>query len=462
MSFLRHLFLSIFFGLGVTCTALGAGAVNFSFQPTQPLMEDVITIRLTGLNPEEQVQIDAAQKDELGRLWQSSATFLADKKGTVDLSKTAPLRGSYAGIDPMGLFWSMNLNSGEKQRSSFWHTTLTPMEINLTAKRDKGAPITGKVIRRIIKDEIHKIEIRDHGIVANLFLPAGKAPHPGIIVLGGSEGGIPNDAYVAQFANKGYAAFGLAYYRESGLPAHFSNIPLEYFRSAIDALKARPEVDSSNLAMVGSSVGGVAALLCASQYSDIHAVISIIGGPILFQSIDPDPAIKGIQSNFTSAGNPLPFVPVKAPELTPENLNTAYYLRVFLSSLFSTSDSLVEESTIVVEKTNGPILLIGASNDRLFGSAFLNAKAYSRLTVKKFPHFYDIINYDGVGHTLGAAGLPGTPTTINSQIIQPYGIGYEYGGNPIDTARAQTDSWKKIFEFLKRHVAEAKPTMSKS
>ncbi|MEO6054226.1 MAG: acyl-CoA thioester hydrolase/BAAT C-terminal domain-containing protein [Chthoniobacterales bacterium] len=456
MKLQRHSLFSIFLFLGIVSSSFASESPTFTFQPAQPLLEDVVTIRVTGLNPKERIQINAVQKDELGRSWQSYATFEADKKGVVDIGKVAPLAGSYSGVDPMGLFWSMYLNVLEKQRSSYWHTTLSPIEVTFTAKRSEGNAVTGKVIRRIIKDGIKKIEIRNNGVVGNLFLPAGKAQHHGIIVLGGSEGGIPNDAYVAQFANKGFAAFGLAYYRENGLPAHFANIPMEYFRNAIDALKAYPDVDSSHLAIVGSSTGGVAALLCASQYPDIKAVISIIGGAILFQSIDPDPSVKGIQSNFTLGGTPLPFVPVKSPELTPENLNTAYYLRIFLSSLFATSDNLVEQSTISVERINGPILLIGASNDRLFGSAFLNSKAYNRLTTKNFAHPYDVINYDGVGHTLGAAGLPGTPTTINSEIIEPYDIGYEYGGNPKDTARAQTDSWKKVFEFLKRYVTDAK------
>ncbi|MEO6847297.1 MAG: acyl-CoA thioester hydrolase/BAAT C-terminal domain-containing protein [Chthoniobacterales bacterium] len=441
----------------ISFCAKEAPTTEFSFHPSAPLIGEPITVHVNGLNPSEKIQITARLKDELGRIWQSNAFFEADKKGNLDLSKAAAVSGTYSGIDPMGLFWSMQLDPLEKQRSSYWHVSLAPIEVIFKGKRANGPLISGKIIRKISAEGVHKLEIHDHGIVANLFLPAKNEKHPAIIVLGGSEGGIPNDAYVAQFANQGYVALGLAYYKAAGLPSHFSNIPLEYFRNGIDWLKTRPEVDSSRLAIVGSSTGGIAALLCASQYPDLRAVISIIGGPILFQSIDTSSLDKASpQSNFTISGRALPFVPIISPDFTVENLNTAYYLRVFLGSLFASSDDLVQQATIPVEKTNGPILLIGACNDRLLGSSYLNAKAYSRLTEKKFPFPYSAINYEGTGHTLGAAGLPGTPTTINSEIIDPYGVGYEYGGNPKDTARAQTDSWKQVFSFLKEYLPESK------
>jgi dienelactone hydrolase len=448
-------FLLIFPLAAPAAPASKTSAAKFSFQPKTPLVSDAVVTQLSGLKPNEQVVIEASLKDELGRAWKSWATFAADKSGLIDLSKSAPLSGSYTGVDPMGLFWSMNLAKDEKVRSTYWHTSLTPIETTLTAKRESNGPVEGKIVRHIMKEGIIKVRIQDKGIVGNFFVPPGKGPFPGIIVLGGSEGGIPNDAYVAQFANMGFAALGLAYYRENGLPAHYANLPLEYFQSAIRWMQAKPDVNASRLAIAGSSTGGVTALLSAANYPEIRAAISVIGGSVIFQSLDPDPTQKSPQSPFTLGGKPLPFVPVQSPELTTENLNTAYYLRVFLGSLFAAQDNQVQDATIAVENINGPLLLIGADNDRLFGSGYLSARAYSRLTEKNFPYPYSLVNYQGAGHTLGAAGLPGTPTTINSEVIKPYGVSYAYGGNPKDTARAKADSWKRIAEFLKLNIVEA-------
>jgi len=43
----------------------------------------------------------------LGSTWESQATFLTDTEGSVDVSTQQPFSGTYAQVDPMGLFWSM-------------------------------------------------------------------------------------------------------------------------------------------------------------------------------------------------------------------------------------------------------------------------------------------------------------------------------------------------------------------
>jgi len=50
-----------------------------------------------------------------------------------------------------------------------------------------------------------------------LFLPAGKGPYAAVLVLGGSEGGVPQ-AKAEWLARHGYAALALAYFRYEGLP----------------------------------------------------------------------------------------------------------------------------------------------------------------------------------------------------------------------------------------------------
>ena len=71
------------------------------------IIGDTVNLRVTGLPPNNPITISAELIDRAGRIWRSSANFISTGRGEVDLSKQAPLASSYSGIDPLGLFWSM-------------------------------------------------------------------------------------------------------------------------------------------------------------------------------------------------------------------------------------------------------------------------------------------------------------------------------------------------------------------
>ena len=74
-----------------------------------------------------------------------------------------------------------------------------------------------------------KVEGKLHGV---LFLPNTQERHPGVLVVGGSEGGMPAHK-AAWLASRGYVALALAYFRYDGLPGQLEGIPLEYFGQAL-------------------------------------------------------------------------------------------------------------------------------------------------------------------------------------------------------------------------------------
>ncbi|TWJ24510.1 acyl-CoA thioester hydrolase/bile acid acetyltransferase-like protein [Micromonospora endolithica] len=71
-----------------------------------------VRIRVTGAEPGERVVVRAEAVDRAGVTWRSTASFAADGGGTVDLGADTPVDGSYRGMDAMGLFWSMEPESG--------------------------------------------------------------------------------------------------------------------------------------------------------------------------------------------------------------------------------------------------------------------------------------------------------------------------------------------------------------
>jgi hypothetical protein len=80
--------------------------------------------------------------------------------------------------------------------------------------------------------------LAEDGLLGVSFLPPGDGPHPAVIVLGGSEGGLPVRSAAPLLASHGYATLALAYFGLPGLSCGLINIPLEYFGRAIAHVRA--------------------------------------------------------------------------------------------------------------------------------------------------------------------------------------------------------------------------------
>jgi len=111
------------------------------------------------------------------------------------------------------------------------------------------------------------------GLAGKLFLPDEGDALSAVIVLGGSGGGIRE--YEARLlAEHGFAALALRYFSGPGLPLRLRHIPLEYFERAIHWLTRQPRCAGPNVAIVGSSRGGEAALLLGATYPQVRAIVA--------------------------------------------------------------------------------------------------------------------------------------------------------------------------------------------
>src|SRR5262245_52895766 len=79
---------------------------RFEIPNDDVLLDEVIPITVSGLPPQARVTVQLRGASGPQSQWASSATFQADESGRVDLTRTAPLKGSYKNVDAMGLFWS--------------------------------------------------------------------------------------------------------------------------------------------------------------------------------------------------------------------------------------------------------------------------------------------------------------------------------------------------------------------
>ena len=309
-----------------------------------------------------------------------------------------------------------------------------------------------------IDNIITENDIDSNGIRGKLFRPSDHEVRPGIIVLGGSGGGLGwADGVAHNLAGEGYVALALAYFRYGDLPRELVNIPLEYFQIAIDWMEDQKEINSDNLAVVGGSRGAELALILGATFSAVKAVIGY----------GPSSVVWGACGGITSIGKPAwiyknkPLLPIK----------TGFTLRVFyeyvkrglclvsrvpyratpLHTLALEDESAVKQAIISVEKIAGPILLISGDDDQMWPSTLMSEMIMDRLRKHDRPFVDKHMTYKGAGHAINLPDLPreAYPTKITHSLTH---IVYDLGGDPDINAQAGKKAWKEVVAFLKEHA----------
>jgi len=239
-------------------------------------------------------------------------------------------------------------------------------------------------------------------------------------------------------AERGYAALALAYFGLEHLPARLQEIPLEYFKRAIEWMCAQPSVEPSKIGLVGTSKGGEAALLVGATYGEIRAVVAYSPSHVVFQGIDEAWSdASASKSSWTLDGKPVPFVPFQIDNDYVERYG--FYLGLYLSSL--QDRQAVGRAVIPVERINGPILLVSGTEDAIWPSNTMCEQVVERLREREFAFPFQHLRYDGAGHLLAGPSrlAPASPIGASGMAI---------GGTASANAAARDDAWAKVCTFF--------------
>ena len=409
-----------FYGFG----PLPLSAQTLQVIPSRALIDEQVVIRASGLQPGERVSIQASLTDGDGNPWTAEAHFIANAEGEVDTSKQSPEKGSsYKDVSSMGLVWSMKPKSKETgiYRSA---KDLAPQLIDFRLLAE-GKQIAGAQFQQLFAAEgVHSEKVSGQ-IFGEFFVPAGAGPYPGVLVVGGSEGGVPSQK-AAWLASHGFAALALAYFRYGNLPRELAAIPLEYFGNALSWMRMRPEISVSRIAVVGTSRGGELALQLGSMYPDIKAVVAYVPANLRF------PACCGNTSvpyAWTWQGRPLTYALPR----------------------FARSPLAMMNAEIAVEHTHGPILVISGDDDGVWPSSTMTQSIVDRLKHSHFAFEVERLNYQHAGH------LAGRPTIVpdwHGEVRQPVsGREMNLGGNAKGDVESSLDAIPKVLRFLQAALA---------
>lgn len=112
-------------------------------------------------------------------------------------------------------------------------------------------------------------------LAAHFYLPEGTAPFPAVILCHGITSCKENYADIAQFLQgEGFAvlAYDCRGHGESG--GALDGGAWQDIGTILEYLKARPEVDTQRIALVGSSMGAHNALRAAAEYPLVRTVVA--------------------------------------------------------------------------------------------------------------------------------------------------------------------------------------------
>ncbi len=244
------------------------------------LADESFSIVIDGLNPRETYRVEMFLSDYYcinapmllahDGLWKSTATFVSDKNGIIDMSQTPSCSGSYEGISTMGLFFNAKplTNKKKKLPNSLSKIPLLDrffVEIKIMQGNTVIAERT--FTRHYMSSQISHQDIYGKYFQGRLFYDKKAIKAPALIIVSGSEGRIEKAQNIAQLlSSRGYICLAVAYFGLEGLPKHLERIPLECLVEAKDYLRQHPQVDSERIGIYGRSKGAELVLVEESTF----------------------------------------------------------------------------------------------------------------------------------------------------------------------------------------------------
>lgn len=445
-----------------------AAPINSDGQPrieaahAEALMFEDPALAVRGLVPAQPVTVEAELSDRAGVTWRSEGRFIADRRGTVDLATAESTGGTYRGVDPVGLLWSMRPVGQDE--ADFLARLATDPRHNVVPDLDRTQPFAirlavssdgqilarTEIVRSWLTAGVRVTEISEGAVRGVLYEPAGEPARSAIIILTGSGGGVDRD-WAPLLAGRGHTVLALGYFGYGDRPRAPAELPLEYFAEALQWLGSR--VGHDRIGMIGISRGTEAAFLTAAHYpTRVRALVAVAPGHLSTPGFHPQ---RGLDvSTWSLSGAPIPFAPFPPIDLarlasdysTPDrSLRQAQWYE----QMYRAPDA--ERFAIPVERMRSPLLMISGSDDAIWPSAFSGEKIVARLAVHDYPYPVRHLVIPGAGH-----GLWMSPNLVTTYAhLDFHGLARAFttsGGTPERNAAAARQAFEAADAFLRRHL----------
>ena len=432
----------------ILASTLSSSSFSVNGLTEESLVDDPIHLVIKGLHPNEEIDIVAQCKDSDNISWTSNTKFRADFSGKIDLSKRAPVKGSYSSIDPTGIIWSMRPTEGQAQCYYIRNEYL-----DFSLKIFRGSQLAfKKTIRRYVRAPNVKMTKVQEGVVGEFYYPDSGQKKTGIIVLGGSNGGISRQK-AQLLASHGHPALALGYFRAEGLPKTLEEMPLEYVINASKWLREHANCDK--VALLGTSRGAELVLLVGSYFPDeIDAIIAVVPSSVANNAIPNNEA-----SAWSYDGTPVPFIKGLKDELIQDLVHSkklpfhegSYEDPYEISEIFLAQKQIhpfeFTKAQIPVENIRASVLLLSAHDDKMWPSKFYCEQILNRL--KKNSSNIQVLHHSfaNAGHGISFPHYPSENLPYYHPVAHKW---FTLGGTMEGNARANQKAWSCILDFVQK------------
>lgn len=445
--------------------------MKFSITEPDAPVGTPLGLTIAECTPARQIDLTAALIDDTGETWRAEACLAADAGGCVDPATAPSLSGTYTGVDPIGLSWSMRPeNAGSRLQDLLYGNAkggltpdlgpLAPLEISLTARDPStGLEATERVIRRRLPRNV-----RQSGLPAPLYGLLFEPERPnggGVVVLGGSEGGV-NPGRAALLAASGFTTVCLAYFDYPGRPRAARDLELSYFHTCLEWLRRRPGI--GKVGLIGVSRGSEVAQLAAVKWPEavdalvlwvpshlVHNEIDLTGGK---DFMEPEGAM------WADEGTPVPGIAFTDRDRAENAALKADFATLKGRRYRSVYEHAwrqpeAEKFRIPIEEFGGPVLAVAGADDALW-PADIGAQRIVEAAHKANKDSLLRV-HPSAGHLIGTPGEP-RPYPYVMHWADGY-MGIEnglcaYGGTPEGAAIAASQSWSDKVAFLNEHLCQ--------
>uniref|UniRef100_A0A672YFJ3 Acyl-CoA thioesterase 19 n=1 Tax=Sphaeramia orbicularis TaxID=375764 RepID=A0A672YFJ3_9TELE len=400
--------------------------VKLSVYPSRGLVDEKFTVLVQKAPPGFQMTIHVLHQCEDGNSLEAFAHYTADACGTVNLSEDPSMGGTYSGVEPMGLIWSLKPVPGSKPGIRLSKKNVqTPMEFTISVY--KGHQTEGfvdqvqlacvVVERWYMAPGVRRVPITEGGLIGVLFLPPGPGPFPGVLDLWG--GGVDLlETRSALLASHGFASMTINYmdpFRKNEETSEAGKIVNnQYFETALRVLQQHPQILSSSIGMLGLSFGASVTFKMAA-YSDV--------------------------------------VKVRNAWMKYLSLN-ASKIRVDTDNQVITRDLLLPIPTdptmkVDVGRVQCPLLLIVGEDDQNWPVSESAQDIKEMMERAGNSHLLTILSYPNTGHLIEP---PYSGHVLVSTLRHITALMSLWGGEMVAHCRAQEDAWRKILVFLMENL----------
>ncbi|XP_041805597.1 acyl-coenzyme A thioesterase 5-like [Chelmon rostratus] len=403
--------------------------VRMSLLPSDRcLFDEPVQVKVAGLRSRQAVTMRARSTDEKGVVFSSSATYRADGSGEIDLDRHPSLGGSYVGVEPTGLLWSMRADTPHRYLNK--NKALQPHVVKFSVHEEEGegrmlAEATNE--RVLMGDGVRRVPVKEGNFQGVLFTPPGDGPFPAVLDLCT----FMSEKRACLLANKGFVVLAMA--ALGGKPDNITEMHLDHFEEAKDFLQRQPQVGSKGVGVIARSKGADIALSLAAFVPGVEAVVWI---------------------NGCSANVALPLYYKKRQILSPLMFDFDKAIPTESGATiikYGVKDPLAEEnkgSLVPVEQAEGRFLFVASEDDLNWDSKGYADEMTERLKRHGKENF-ESVYYPRAGHLLEPPYGPHCPSAVHGLFSFPV----VWGGEPKAHAAAEVHLWKKIQEFFRTHLS---------